>query len=136
MTDFLKDFYFNGFCKGRKNFVPTPRYAKKLRAMQHSAESRLRAMPHSAESRLPAMRHSAESIFVYKKKFCLRLRAMQLNVKFKSKIFLSTPRYAAQRGVDSALCRIAGSCDSALCGIAQSCDSNSSANSNLYAKPF
>jgi hypothetical protein len=25
---------------------------------------------------------------------------MQLNVKFKSKIFLSTPRYAAQRGVD------------------------------------
>jgi hypothetical protein len=30
----------------------------------------------------------------------LRLHAMQLNVKFKSKIFLSTPRYAAQRGVD------------------------------------
>jgi hypothetical protein len=27
-------------------------------------------------------------------------RAMQLNVKFKSKVFLSTPRYAAQRGVD------------------------------------
>jgi hypothetical protein len=25
---------------------------------------------------------------------------MQLNVKFKSKIFLSTPRYAAQRGVN------------------------------------
>jgi hypothetical protein len=23
MTDFLKDCYFNGFCKGRKNFVPT-----------------------------------------------------------------------------------------------------------------
>jgi hypothetical protein len=33
MTDFLKDCYFNGVCKGRKNFVPTPRYAKKLRAM-------------------------------------------------------------------------------------------------------
>jgi hypothetical protein len=71
MTDFFC--YFNGFCKGRKNFVPTPRYAKKLRAMQHSAES----------------------IFVYQKKFYLRLRAMQLNLKFKSKIFLSTPRYAA-----------------------------------------
>jgi hypothetical protein len=39
MTDFLKDCYFNGFCKGRKNFVPTPRYAKKLLAMRHGAES-------------------------------------------------------------------------------------------------
>jgi hypothetical protein len=29
---------------------------------------------------------------------------MQLNVKFKSKIFLSTPHYAAPRGVDSVLC--------------------------------
>jgi hypothetical protein len=48
---------------------------------------------------------------------------MQLNVKFKSKMFLSTPRYAAQRWVYSMLCRIAGSHDSALCGIAQSCDS-------------
>jgi hypothetical protein len=39
MADFLKDCYFNGFCKGRKNFVSTPRYAKKLRAMMaHSAE--------------------------------------------------------------------------------------------------
>jgi hypothetical protein len=121
MADFLKDCYFNSFCKGRKNFVPTPRYAKKIRAM-----------PHSAESRLSAMQHSAESIFVYKKKFYLRLRAMQLNVKFKSKIFLSTPPYAAQRGADSALCFIAGSRDSVLCGIAQSC----SANFNLYAKPF
>jgi hypothetical protein len=94
MTDFLKDCYFNGFCKGRKNFVPTPRYqyAKKLCAMQHSGESRLRAMRHSAESQLPAMLHSAESIFVVKKKFYLRLTAMQLNVKFKSKIFLSAPR--------------------------------------------
>jgi hypothetical protein len=49
MTDFLIDCYFNGFCKGRKNFVSTPRFAKKLRAMQHSG-SRLRAMRHSAES--------------------------------------------------------------------------------------
>jgi hypothetical protein len=40
MTDFLIDCYFNGFYKGRKNFVSTPRYAKKkLRAMPHSAES-------------------------------------------------------------------------------------------------
>jgi hypothetical protein len=34
MTDFLKDYYFNGFCEGRKNFVSTPRYANKLRAMR------------------------------------------------------------------------------------------------------
>jgi hypothetical protein len=43
MSDFLKDCYFNGFCKGRKNFVPT--FAKKLRAMHHSAKSGLPAMP-------------------------------------------------------------------------------------------
>jgi hypothetical protein len=64
------------------------------------------------------------------KKFYLRLRAMPSSVKFKPKIFLPTPCYAAQRGVDSALCRISGSlcrivqgCDSLLCRIAQSCDS-------------
>jgi hypothetical protein len=134
MTEFLKDCYFNGFCKGRKTFVPTLRYAqKKLCAMRHSAVSRLRAMRHSTELRLcamrhsvdswlPTMRHSAESIFVFWKKFYLRLRAMQLDVKFKSKIFLSTPRYAAQQGVDSALCHISGSRDSALCDIARSRD--------------
>jgi hypothetical protein len=55
--------------------------------------------------------------------FYLRLCAMPLSVKFKSKIFLPTPHYAAQRGVDSALRRIVGSRDSALCRIAQSCDS-------------
>jgi hypothetical protein len=58
MTDFLKDCYFNDFCKGRKNFVPTPSYEKKLRAIWHSAELRLLAM-----------RHSAESIFLFKKIF-------------------------------------------------------------------
>jgi hypothetical protein len=42
MTDFFKD--FNGFCKDRKNFVPTPRYAKKLRAMWHSAELRKKVL--------------------------------------------------------------------------------------------
>jgi hypothetical protein len=63
----LKDCYFNGFCKGINKFVSTPRYAKKLRAMPHSAE--------------------------FKTKFYLRLRAMPLNVKFKSKTVLSTPRY-------------------------------------------
>jgi hypothetical protein len=31
--------------------------------------------------------------------FYLRLCALPLNVKFKSKIFLSTLRYTAQRGV-------------------------------------
>jgi hypothetical protein len=35
MIDFLKDCYFNGFVKGRKKVVLTPRYAKKLRAMPH-----------------------------------------------------------------------------------------------------
>jgi hypothetical protein len=59
------------------------------------------------------MPHSAE----------LRLRAMPPSVKFKSKILLPTPRYAAQRGVVSALCRIAESCNSDQCLIAQSCDS-------------
>jgi hypothetical protein len=53
MTDFFLYrllLCFNGFCKGRKNFVLTPHYAKKkLRAMPHSAELRLRAMPHCAE---------------------------------------------------------------------------------------
>jgi hypothetical protein len=38
MTDFLLDCYVNGFYKGRTKFFPTPRYAKKLRAMPHSAE--------------------------------------------------------------------------------------------------
>jgi hypothetical protein len=28
MLDLLIDCYFNGLCKGRKNFFPTPRYAK------------------------------------------------------------------------------------------------------------
>jgi hypothetical protein len=41
MTDFLIDCYFNGFCKGIKNFISTPRYAKKLRAMRQSAEAAL-----------------------------------------------------------------------------------------------
>jgi hypothetical protein len=45
---------------------------------------------------------------------------MPLNVRFKSKIFLSTTHYAAQRGVDSVICCIAGSCDFALCGIVRS----------------
>jgi hypothetical protein len=45
---------------------------------------------------------------------------MPTGVKFQSKIFLLTPRCAAQRGVNSALCRIAGSRDSVLCHIARS----------------
>jgi hypothetical protein len=62
MADFLRDCYFNGFSKGIKYFVSTPRYAKKLRAMRHSTELRLRAMPHSAELQLQlrAMTHRAE----------------------------------------------------------------------------
>jgi hypothetical protein len=49
--------------------ISTPHCAKKLRTMQHSAE--------------------------FLKKFYMRLRAMQLSVKFKPKNFLSTSRYAA-----------------------------------------
>jgi hypothetical protein len=66
------DCYFNSFCKGRKNFISTPCYAQKLRAVRHSAESRLRAMPHSAELRLNAMPHSAE----------FQLRAMPHSAEF------------------------------------------------------
>jgi hypothetical protein len=86
---------------------------------------------------------------IFTKKFYLRLRAMPPSVKFKLKIFLPTLRYAAQRGVhsalcriaesfDSALCRIAGSDDSALCGIAgsQHIFAYFSANSQPYAKMF
>jgi hypothetical protein len=47
MPDFLVKCHFNVFCKGRNNFVLTPRYAKKLRTMRHSTESRLCAMPPS-----------------------------------------------------------------------------------------
>jgi hypothetical protein len=53
----------------------------------------------------------------------MQLRAMPSSVKFMSKIFSPTSRYAAQRGVDSALCHIAGSHDSMLCCIARSRDS-------------
>jgi hypothetical protein len=60
--------------------------------------------------RLRAMQPSAELF----KKFYLRLRAMQLGVKFKRKIFLPTPR-------------------SALCSIARS-HLYFSANSQPYAK--
>jgi hypothetical protein len=106
MTDILKDFYFNIFCKGRKNLVSTPRYAKKLRAMRHSPYLRLLTMPHSAaELWLLAMPHSAE----------FPLHTTPPSLKFKSKIFLLTPRYVATWGVDSTLCRIEGSHDSALC---------------------
>jgi hypothetical protein len=87
MADFLIDCYFNGFCKGRKNFFLTPRYAKQPCAMLHSAELRLRAMRHSAE---------------FKKQFYLRLRAMPPSAKVKSKIFLPTLHYAAQQGVSFA----------------------------------
>jgi hypothetical protein len=71
---------------------------------------KLHAMPHSAEFRIRAM-------------FYPWHHAMPPSVKFKQKIFLPTPRYAAQRGFDSMLCRIVGSRNSALCSIAQTSDS-------------
>jgi hypothetical protein len=60
MDDFLLDCCFNAVYEGLKFRKSTPRYANRLRAMPHSAESQLPAMPHSAESRLPAMPQSAE----------------------------------------------------------------------------
>jgi hypothetical protein len=48
MTDFLKTVTLTVSVKAER--IPTPRYAKKLRAMQYSGESRLRAMRHGAES--------------------------------------------------------------------------------------
>jgi hypothetical protein len=65
-----------------ERILPTPSFAKKIRTMWHSAESRLPTMPHSAE---------------FKKK--VLSATLCYDVKFKSEIFLSTPRYAAQRGV-------------------------------------
>jgi hypothetical protein len=53
MADFFIDCYFNGFCKGRKNFFL-------LHDMQHSLELQLRAMTHSTELRLFVMLHSAQ----------------------------------------------------------------------------
>jgi hypothetical protein len=94
MTNFWIDFYFNSYCRNRKNLVLTLRYAKKLCAMWHGAKSRLssmliaqscdsalchlvwnssqkfscqlRAMPQSAELQLHALLHSGESTYVCK----------------------------------------------------------------------
>jgi hypothetical protein len=46
--------------------------------------------------------------------FSVVILRLSLNYRFDTEC-------AAQRGVDTALCRIAGSRDSALCRIAQSC---------------
>jgi hypothetical protein len=81
MDDFLLDYYFNAAYEGLKFRKSTPRYANRLRDMPQSAELRLPAMQHSAELRLRVMRHSTEFL----KKFCRRLCAMQLNLKFNSK---------------------------------------------------
>jgi hypothetical protein len=105
MDDFLLDCCFNTVYEGLKFRKSTPRYANQLRAMPHSAESWLPAMPHSAE--------------FYKKILSPTPRyTTQCEIQFK--IFWSAPCYAAQCGVDSALCSIARSCDSPLCGIARS----------------
>jgi hypothetical protein len=47
---------------------------------------------HALRKKPRAMMHSAE---IFLKEFCLRLRAMQLSLKFLTNIFLSTPRYAS-----------------------------------------
>jgi hypothetical protein len=79
-------------------FLPTLRYAA-----QWGVDSELCRIAPSSDSALCRIAWSL------KKKFYLWLPAMPLSVKFKSKIFLPTPRYVAQRGVDSTLCCIAGS---------------------------
>jgi hypothetical protein len=119
MDDFLLDCCFNAIYEGLKFRKSTPRYANQLRAMPHSAELRLRSMPHSAESQLCAMWHSTE--FLKKISSPTPHYATQHEIQFK--IFWSTLRYAAQRGVDSALCGIAQSCNSPLCGIARNLNS-------------
>jgi hypothetical protein len=93
MADFLIDCYFNGFCKGRYNFVSTPCDAKKLHDSKlchitQSCDSGLCRILLSSDSK----QHSTE---IFKNMFYLRLRAMPLSVNFKSIIFLLTPRYAA-----------------------------------------
>jgi hypothetical protein len=76
--------YLTASVKAERILFRLPAMRKKLRAMRHIGESWLCAVPHSAESRLRVMLHSVE----LKKKFNLRLRAIPLNFKFKSKIFL------------------------------------------------
>jgi hypothetical protein len=78
MDSFLLDCCFNSGYEGQKFRESTPRYANRLCAMMHSAESQFRAMKHRAESiwqnfdtdsalcstaqsQLCAMKHSAES---------------------------------------------------------------------------
>jgi hypothetical protein len=85
MTDFFYRLLLKRLLQKQKEFCFDFALCQKT---PHCAESRLRAKPHRAE---------------------LLLRAMPPSVKFKSTIFLPTPRYVAQRGFDSALCRIAGS---------------------------
>jgi hypothetical protein len=67
MDDFLLDCCFNAIYEGLKFRKSILRYA-----------NRLRAMPHSAESRLPAMLHSAEST---------QIRDISVKSKANAKIF-------------------------------------------------
>jgi hypothetical protein len=70
------DCYFNGFCKDRKNFFSNSALCQKLVTLRYA--------PYSAEFRV--------------------LSAAPRFATYESKIFLPALRYAAQRGVDSALC--------------------------------
>jgi hypothetical protein len=100
MDDFLLNCCFNAVYEGQKFRKSTLRYANWLRGMPHSAESGLCA--------ICALKNSSTA----------RCYAPQREIQYK--IFWSTLRYAAQRGVDSVICGIAQSCDSPLCGIARS----------------
>jgi hypothetical protein len=62
MTDFLKDCYFNGFYKGRKNFVPTLRYANKLRAMQHSIAIKIQMLKSNLKSKFRFRHRNCDEI--------------------------------------------------------------------------
>jgi hypothetical protein len=94
MDDFLLDCCFNAINESLKFSKLTPRYA-----------NRLHAMPHRAESRLFTMRDSTE----LKKKIYRQLRAMQLNVKFNSKF--SGRLHAMRHSMESTLCH------AAQCGV-------------------
>jgi hypothetical protein len=120
MTHFLINCYFNGFCKGRKEFVSTLRYAKKLHTMRHSANtnSALCRIAPSSDSALCCIGQS----YFFKCVIC-DSALCQLVWNSSQNVLLSTQHYAAQRRVDSMLCLMAESQYSVLCRIAQSCDS-------------
>jgi hypothetical protein len=63
MTNFWKYCYFNGFCKGRKNFVLTPRYATQceIQVKNFLVDSALCRIAGSRDSALCGIAQSCDS---------------------------------------------------------------------------